>query len=557
MKSFKLKMMVILLIAIIVSNAGNLLFTLSGAEKEVLSKTESYMEDITVLCGSKIESSLTYNETILEEEKMLKDLVGDVSLDGIDSSYAYVVNSDGTMLYHPNAEKIGQPVENDAVKQILESLNNGVRLDSSVIKYDFKGVRKYAAFYVDEDMSFVVVVTADEKEMLHGVAQMKKKCALYTLLILALLMTVGYVIVNFALKYLNKAKEDVSKMSNLDFSVDSNHKQLKIPSDEIGDILKSVIDTKESIRLFVLSVQDKMAVLNNSISNISNQTGDTSELIDQVERAVGEIASGATHQAEETQEATNNVVSIGNTIDTITNQADDLKAKSEEMSRSEQIASKTLEELVSINVQTKEAIKNIYAQTLSTNESADKIRAAINVITDIADETNLLALNATIEAAHAGESGKGFAVVANHIKQLSEQSNSAAVQIAEIIKDLVKNSNESVKVMDEVNHVIERQTECLIETQKDFETVGVGMAESLAELEEITKYIEQMDVSKNHIIDSVQNLTAIAEENAAGAEETSASATEVSTVMESIKSEVADMYKFSESLKNEISKFKV
>lgn len=556
-KSFKFKVMGLLFLSIFISNAGNLIVTLPGAEDEIMSTTESYMKDITVLCGEEMENLLAYNPELLTDTDTLGKIAGDVHLDGIDSSYAYIVDDKGTMLYHPTADKIGQSVENDAVKQILESLSRGNHPEPHVIKYDFKGVAKYAAVYVGENEDFIAVVTADESEMLAGVNDMRVKCAILSVGMLVVITAGVYIFMTSALKYLRTAKEDIEKMANLDFASYGDESNIKAPADEIGDIIRAVITTRKSVRSLLFSVQDNTRSLNDTIADINSQIEHTSGVIAQVEGAVHEIAQGATNQAEETQESTTSIMNIGDKINRVADQAEEIKKKSSDMSKAESVAMETLEELVSINDHTKAAIDSVYQQTLNTNDSADKINAAIEVITDIADQTSLLALNASIEAAHAGEAGKGFAVVASHIKELSEQSNNAAVEISKIITELVENSNESVKVMDDVQEAMNRQTECLTETKSNFESVSAGIGDSVTSINDVTDHIEQMNKEKDHIVDAIQDLTAIAEENAASTEETSASAAEVSSIMASLKVEVNEMAKLSDSLNISVEQFKL
>lgn len=556
-KSFKFKVMGLLFLSIFISNAGNLIVTLPGAEDEIMSTTESYMKDITVLCGEEMENLLAYNPELLTDTDTLGKIAGDVHLDGIGSSYAYIVDDKGTMLYHPTADKIGQSVENDAVKQILESLSRGNHPEPHVIKYDFKGVAKYAAVYVGENEDFIAVVTADESEMLAGVNDMRVKCAILSVGMLVVITAGVYIFMTSALKYLQTAKEDIEKMANLDFASYGDESNIKAPADEIGDIIRAVITTRKSVRSLLFSVQDNTRSLNDTIADINSQIEHTSGVIAQVEGAVHEIAQGATNQAEETQESTTSIMNIGDKINRVADQAEEIKKKSTDMSKAESVAMETLEELVSINDHTKAAIDSVYQQTLNTNDSADKINAAIEVITDIADQTSLLALNASIEAAHAGEAGKGFAVVASHIKELSEQSNNAAIEISKIITELVENSNESVKVMDDVQEAMNRQTECLTETKSNFESVSAGIGDSVTSINDVTDHIEQMNQEKDHIVDAIQDLTAIAEENAASTEETSASAAEVSSIMASLKVEVNEMAKLSDSLNISVEQFKL
>ena len=86
----------------------------------------------------------------------------------------------------------------------------------------------------------------------------------------------------------------------------------------------------------------------------------------------------------------------------------------------------TIQELMAISDRNKESLAAVYNQTNETNQSVMHIGNAVDMITDIAGQTNLLSLNASIEAARAGEYGKGFAVVADQIRQLADQSANTA-----------------------------------------------------------------------------------------------------------------------------------
>lgn len=178
-------------------------------------------------------------------------------------------------------------------------------------------------------------------------------------------------------------------------------------------------------------------------------------------------------------------------------------------------AMKILDELNKINQQTKDAISVIYEQTNTTNTSAMKIKEATDIITDIAEETNLLSLNASIEAARAGEQGRGFAVVASQIQKLAEQSNESARQIALIIDELISDSEKSVETMEEVKEVIGKQDEYVSNTESSFRDVNDGIAKSIDGIRTIAAKTKDLDGARVKVVDVVQNLTAIAEENAA------------------------------------------
>ena len=165
-------------------------------------------------------------------------------------------------------------------------------------------------------------------------------------------------------------------------------------------------------------VKGKSAALQKTAADMSGNSAVTSETIHTAKSAIQDIAAGAGSQATETENASNSVLHIGRQIEDTKVKSSSLYEVAEEISRSSTEALETLQVLVNINEQTKTAVEQINRQTLTTNESVLKIRDAAQLITSIAEETNLLSLNASIEAARAGEFGSGFAVVAGQIKSL-------------------------------------------------------------------------------------------------------------------------------------------
>ena len=102
---------------------------------------QSYLYDLAVAYGEKLQTQIEvqgYNTATYYNN--LADSIGQLGLQGVDSSYAYLVASDGTMLYHPTKEKVGQPVENEVVTGVVQEIATGVVPEPNVVEYDFKGV---------------------------------------------------------------------------------------------------------------------------------------------------------------------------------------------------------------------------------------------------------------------------------------------------------------------------------------------------------------------------------------------------------------------------------
>ena len=530
------------------------------ARGSITNLTENYMEDMVYITGESLYRGVaTQGYEAVMTEQMLERYLGNVKVRGMDSSYAYLVSSDGTMLYHPTADKIGQPVENDAVKQLLSEIGRGSRPETDVIIYNFKGVTKYASFYVDPDMSFIVVVTADEREILRAVTSLTVNSSIGGLIVLFLCNIVGFIVALKLVKPIERTTTEAARLAELDFTEMEFKRSLlnRDRKDETGVMNRAISSLQQELALVATNINEQCERLYNAAGSMAKSVDESVNTVGQVEKAVNEIAQGATSQAQETQTATEQIIVMGSMIEQTGVEVEELRENARKMRSASEQAMEILDALGEVNQQTKDAIAVIAKQTDVTNESAMKIKTAVDIITDIAEETNLLSLNASIEAARAGEQGRGFAVVAGQIQKLAEQSNESAQQITGIIELLTQETQRSVQTMADVKAVIEKQDENVNLTEKAFGDVKEGITQSIEGIRTIARRTEELDEARVKVVDVVQNLTAIAEENAASTEQTSASATEMNAIMENIDDNARKLNDVADQLHITISKFKI
>lgn len=555
--SIKTKIVLLVIAMIALTALMNIFMSVPLIKKDVNLLTKNYMRDMAILAGNNIDTEMGYidAEQVLTPEE-LANSVADIEVSGMESSYAYVVSADGTMLYHPTADKIGQPVENAAVKQVLGELSKGNKLAPDVIVYDFKGVTKYASYYIGENSDYIVIVTADQDEAMESVNEMTINSVMSGVVALVICGLIGLFFSFIIVKPIIHATNMVARLADLDFT-DKDHlqKTMDKKKDETGVMGKAIGVLRTELADAVRSITGQSRELYEAASAMNSSAAQTVESVDQVEKAISEIAQGATSQAQETQTATENVIVMGNMIEEAGKEVESLRENAGAMRDAGNRAMEILEELGKINQNTKEAIGIIYEQTNTTNTSVLKIKEATDMITDIAEETNLLSLNASIEAARAGEQGRGFAVVAGQIQKLAEQSNESARQIADIINLLIADSEKTVSTMEDVKSVIAKQDEHVANTEKAFEDVKDGIDKSIESVRTLTDKTKQLDEARVKVVDVVQNLTAIAEENAASTEETSASASEVGAIMENISDNAKQLNVIADELKESISQF--
>lgn len=378
-------------------------------------------------------------------------------------------------------------------------------------------------------------------------------CQIVIILILSLLASIS---IRQMVKVMKYSTNNLIKVKDGDLSIKIDEKMLK-RTDEIGDVIRGTDNLIQSLRDILNNIIITSKTLEAFSSNFNESAENISGSMANINAAVGEIANGATSQANETQNASSQIFDIGNAIDLTKNHVELLDSSSKKMREYNDNANYTLNELSEISNKTKESVGIVKSQTDLTNSSALEIRTATELIADIADQTNLLSLNASIEAARAGEAGKGFAVVAEEIRKLADQSQNSAKVIADIVEKLIKNSNTSVSTMNDVETIINEQNNKLDSTKKIFKFVNDEIIGVRNVTVKISEEIANLNNLKNSLLNSIESLAAIAEENAASTEETSASMTELSQAIDKTSGEAEQFVLLSEELVKSISKFKL
>ncbi|NBJ94286.1 methyl-accepting chemotaxis protein [Parablautia muri] len=554
--SIKTKITLLVFISVLISTVLCLWTVIPLAEENQIELIRSYMKDMVLVAGVNIDKEMTYvgAEDALSIDN-LKDVVGDITIHDMGASYAYVVASDSTMLYHPTESKIGEPVENDAVRQILGEISGGRRPETDVITYKFENTMKYAAYYVGENMDYVVVITADEDEILSENSVLLRNSCYSGSFILILCFALGFILSIQIVRPIRKITEIITSLSEMNFTENKLQVYVSRQKDEIGVMGRTIDILRKELVIMMKGISGNSESLYEASNGLSAGSGETATAVGQIEKAISEIAQGATSQAQETQAATEDIILMGNMVEDTSREMETLRENAEKVRDAGNEAMEILSALSSVNQRAKDAIQVVYDQTNITNESALKIKEATDIISEIAEETNLLSLNASIEAARAGEQGRGFAVVATQIQKLAEQSNESARQIDDIIHSLIKDSEESVQTMKEVKNIIGQQNENVIHTEQAFNNVKDGIDQSIESIGMIASKTQELDEARVRVVDVVQNLNAIAQENAASTEETAASAAEAGTTVESIAENARQLNDIAQQLERSVKKF--
>lgn len=467
----------------------------------------NYMVDIALAYGRQVENLLDQGGSL--DSGVLEHILMNANLEGVESSYTYIVDSEGNMLYHPNKDKIGKSVENVIVKSYIQDLKSGIKHDTYVVEYDYNGSIKYAACYTDENGRFILVVSADDDDVLRDSASLIVKVTAISLLIGMAAIVVVFIFIRKIVAPLSYATNAVEELAALDFRVKNEQQERRFAGlkDEVGNIMRAVLKLRGELTAVVTELKNQSGNLFEQSDSLSKSASDTMNNMKDTDRAVDEMANGATMLAQETQSASENVIEIGNMIDKVNDNTEELAKDADNMKELGENAENILRQLIAGQKEMVTHIGVVNDKTHEANKAAGKISEVVNLITEIASQTNLLSLNASIEAARAGEAGRGFAVVAENIKQLAEQTTSSAADIQDIIHDLEQKSGETVEKTEAVNNIVNKQSEDMKQTADILNQVITGITGLIDKIDSIAVSVANMDKSKENVVDVIGNLS--------------------------------------------------
>jgi methyl-accepting chemotaxis protein len=331
-----------------------------------------------------------------------------------------------------------------------------------------------------------------------------------------------------------------------------------ILSKRTRNMLGNIMGAEEQKQLLdkMLEVSQKSTKISNVLAesalNLSLMTENTVKANEGIAQNTARIADGSKNSLKGMEEASTAVTNMSESLNKISEERNGIGELSDQINRltsdSGHVLSNAVEEMAAISASTKQS-KEIIARL---EQRSGEIAKFVEVITQISSQTNLLALNAAIESARAGEQGKGFAVVAQEIRILAEGSQKAAKDIAELIKEIIDDTESAVTSMDKGSELVGRGLTIINDARESFEKVSHANDEMSSKLVMINN--DSMEAAKfsNEVVDIVVDITNINNETlfeieqiAAASEELVASMEEVNSSVEDIKNTSAELLELS------------
>ena len=327
--------------------------------------------------------------------------------------------------------------------------------------------------------------------------------------------------------------------------------------DELGVLESNFNDMVDSVSQLIKEVEDRFSDILNVASDISEVSSNTKETTQQVSLAIHSVATGATEQAQSTQDANIEVEKLAQSLEETKDYVENINQMSKEANDLSAQGIVVVEELVVKSNHVKDNSKTSSTMIEEMLTSIEKINYISNAIADITEQTNLLSLNASIEAARAGESGRGFAVVADEIRKLADQSKVSTDEIKDIIIEISSKSESVNNNMEESQTLQEQQAHAIEGTRNLFDQISTSVNDLLQGLAKIGELNDNMVNNKTTVVSSMESIAYISEQSAAASEEVTASAEQVNSTMEGVATSAEQLNAIAQQLQVVIAKFKL
>ena len=542
-------MMLVIGISVLTSTVLITLLTLPKAESLVKDRIYDYTKSQGQMLKYQLEEKGGAAGTSYDK---LNSLFGSVKLNGMPGSYVYIVDKNGTMLYHPTKEKVGQPVENSVISGIVEDMKMGVVPVDEAVTYKYKGANKIAGYSITLDNE-IIVITVDEKEALAACNSLTTRAVTCGIIVLIVLLGVGFYVAKIISDPLAQISEYTQKLAD-GYIADSL--TVKSHIDETLSIADSANVLQKNLYNIVQEIRGASSNLTDSVTNTNILCNTSAEGAGQITSAVDELATAAQTMAEAVQDLNvemmnmeANIESIDGAVEALNDSSDSMKAISEE-------AELDIRDVYNSSVKSVEAVEKIADHMSALAQGIKDVASATELINDISFQTNLLSLNASIEAARAGAAGRGFAVVAEQIGSLAAQSAESAKQIGDISKNIIELSRVSTELTDQVKVLIDDEQIKVNKTQDSFLKLKEQIDNSIVQISNISDETTKLTESKESAVASVSDLSAISEENAASNQEVTASITGLAGNINDISGRSNDMAAMADTLNVAIKAFK-
>ncbi|WAH36328.1 methyl-accepting chemotaxis protein [Alicyclobacillus dauci] len=462
------------------------------------------------------------------------------------SGYAVLADNQKHYIVDPS-HKAGSPVGNAHEWAVIYSQASGD------VKYTLNGQSNQSVFETNKLTGWKVIGTMDLRDEATASAPILHE----TIIVLVIALLLGALCVFFVIRSIITPLKSLVRSAKTIGDGNLTEEILIKNKDEFGQLGNSFNQMRESIRGVLVDVSqtsEQVAASAEELMASSEQSGKAAQNISEI---IQVVANGSERQAARVDESNVVVREMSGGIQQIAVSAQRVTENSSDATAVADEGQVSIESVVTHMDHIHNTVTGLAESVQKLGERSQQIGNIVNVITDIASQTNLLSLNASIEAARAGEQGRGFAVVANEIRKLAEQSASSAQGIAELVTSIQMDTNEAVKATSSTSEAVVQGLNAVQFAGKSFTKIHGTVTAVADQIQEVSAAVEQMSASSEEVSRSMSAIYEVTQETAAGTQNVSAATEEQLASMEEITASATELARMAEELQHMIQRFTV
>lgn len=475
-------------------------------------------------------------------------MLTDVKL--FDTGYLYMMDAEGNMIVHPSLEIGENMLDAGDYQFLLDDMN---ATDTGFVMFERPDGKEVIAAFDHLNNGWIVGSSIPEKEVMGIVRGVIFMLMIITVLSLIVAIIVSLIMGKKITKPILKIVDAMGKLKDGDFTTLVEVKS----NDETLLLANGLNEMAGSVKNLIVEAKNVSKDMVDAAQNLASMAEETNATVDMVAVTIEEITKGTSETANDAEKGALVATKIRDQFIVLMDNSTEMSNNAESAIEVNKAGFKALETLREKSKESDKSNVKVKDAVYSLDSKSGDITEIISTIASIAEQTNLLALNASIEAARAGDAGRGFAVVADEIRKLAESSNEAADEIRNIIVDIQNVSKEAVTVMDEVSIMGSQQNEALTDVNESFEMIFKAVENISGQIEVVTIELGELDNSKNELLNSVTNISAISEETAASTEQVEQSMDEQTKAVEQVAISAERLNELSSELNSKIDVFRV
>jgi PAS domain S-box-containing protein len=318
-----------------------------------------------------------------------------------------------------------------------------------------------------------------------------------------------------------------------------------------GDLTVSLIPEKDGD-----IIANLYAGFNKSVQNIGRLINSVMEAVqatasaaNQISSSTEEMAAGAQEQSAQATEVAGAVEEMTKTIYETTKNTGQATEASKNSGMVAKEGGRVVEETIHGMNRISDVVKKSAETVQALGKSSDQIGEIVQVIDDIADQTNLLALNAAIEAARAGEQGRGFAVVADEVRKLAERTTKATKEIATMIKQIQKDTSGAVESMQKGTEEVEAGKQLAEKAGKSLQEIIHGAEQVVDIVTQVAAASEEQSSAAEQISKNIESISSVTQQSASGIQQIAHASEDLNSLTNNLE-ELVSRFKITDNQKS-------